>query len=69
MFSNFESVDNMEKRKIQFCQNFGMFNYEKTMLVNNFTVLFLHVLSRVAHVSEVCINAIPLSAKKVLSKI
>jgi len=41
-----------------------MVNFEKTLLVDNYTVLFLHVLNRVAHVSGVCINAIHLGAKK-----
>ena len=40
MFSNFESVENMEKRKIQFSQNFGMVNFEKKLLVDDFIVLF-----------------------------
>ena len=39
MFLNFESVDNMDKTKIQFSQNFGMVNFEKTLLVDNCIVL------------------------------
>jgi len=53
----------MEKRKVQFSQNFGKVNFEK-LLVDNCIVLFLQVLNRVAHVCGVCIKAIHLNAKK-----
>jgi len=53
----------MEKKNSIFSK-FWHGQFRKTMLINNITVLFLHVLKRVAHVSAVCINAIQLKAKK-----
>ena len=64
MFSNFVSVDNMEKREIQFFSKFWHGQFRNTLLVDNCIVLFLHVLIRVVHVSGVCINAIHVSAKR-----
>jgi len=61
--SNFDVIDNKDKRKIKFSQNFGTVNFENPVSKWFYSTV-LHVLNRVTYVSGVCLNAIHLSAKK-----
>ena len=55
--SNVDATDPTRNKKIQFSQNFGMVNFEKSA-IRIFYSTILHVLNRVIHAYGLCFNAI-----------